>query len=191
MHPDHAGGAHKLRALSGCKILAHPKASKWYAGAIGRLAHVTDVFLTYWVAGRLGRPKKHIWYPARLRPDAFLQDDQALPEFEEWQCLFTPGHTDHDVSLWHAKTGKLYVADLVVKVKGDLVPPFPVCHPNQYRRSLHRVSALQNTQILFAHLPERALRASDFERLIAIAPKAPKNMWRAMRSRIKHRLGVR
>jgi glyoxylase-like metal-dependent hydrolase (beta-lactamase superfamily II) len=158
---------------------------------MGRFAHIKDVILTYWVAGRLGKPKKHIWYPARLKPDDLLQDEQKLPGFEEWECLFTPGHTDHDVSLWHAGSRKLYVADLVVKVKGDLVPPYPVCHPNQYRRSLHRVSSLDNPQMLFAHVPEQALAASDFERLIAIAPRRPKNMWLSTKSRIKHVFGKR
>lgn len=58
MHPDHAGGAHKLRELTGCRIFAHPKAARWYTGLGGRLAHIIDIGLALWVAGRLGKPRK-------------------------------------------------------------------------------------------------------------------------------------
>ena len=79
MHPDHAGGAHKLRRLTGAAIACHPKARRWYAGVLGRTAHLIDVSLTWWVANRLGKPKRHIWYNPILKPDLLLLDGQALP----------------------------------------------------------------------------------------------------------------
>lgn len=186
MHPDHAGGAHKLRKMAGCKIASHPKAPFWYRGVVGKVAHLTDVVLTYWVAGRLGRKKRHIWYPSRLKPDIALTDGQSLPNFAEWQVLFTPGHTDHDLSLWHSDSNALYIADLIVMVKRQLVPPFPVCHPNQYRRSLQKVASLPTPKILFAHVPVRNLSQEDFQQLLASAPDKPKNMWLSTKARVKH-----
>jgi glyoxylase-like metal-dependent hydrolase (beta-lactamase superfamily II) len=186
MHPDHAGGAHKLRKISGCQIASHPKAPFWYRGLVGKFAHLTDVILTYWVAGRLGRKKRHIWYSPKLKPNIELADDQPLPIFNDWQVLFTPGHTDHDLSLWHSDSNTLYIADLIVMVKRQLVPPFPVCHPNQYRRSLQRIAALPSPNTFFAHVPARSLGADDFQQLLMRAPDKPKNMWRATKSRIKH-----
>lgn len=190
MHPDHAGGAHKLRDITGARIAAHPKAQNWYAGLAGRSAHAIDVALTWWVANRLGKPKKHIWYNPLLRPDILLTDGQHLPEFENWKIYFTPGHTDHDLSVMHMPSQRIYVADLMVKVKGELVPPYPVCHPNQYKRSLKAVRALRPASVLFAHVRERDGAEIDFDRVLQHAPRLPKNHWHSTRNRLSRKLGL-
>lgn len=189
MHPDHAGGAHKLRDITGAKIAAHPKARRWYAGLAGRSAHAIDVALTWWVASRLGKSKKHIWYSPLLRPDILLNDGQRLPEFDNWRVYFTPGHTDHDVSVMHEPSRRIYVADLMVRVKGELVPPYPVCHPNQYKRSLRTVSALKPASILFAHVKELSADEIDFDAVRRLAPTLPKNHWHSTRNRLARKLG--
>lgn len=189
MHPDHAGGAHKLRRLTGALIACHPKARRWYAGLLGRTAHLIDVSLTWWVASRLGKPKRHIWYNPILKPDLLLLDGQALPGFADWQVLYTPGHTDHDLSVLHVPTKQLYIADLIVSVKKRLVPPYPVCHPNQYKQSLQRVYSLEASQLYFAHLPPRAAASINFDAILAQAPTLPKNHWHSMKNRILHTLG--
>ena len=189
MHPDHAGGAHKLRRLTGARIACHPKAPRWYAGVLGRTAHIIDVSLTWWVANRLGKPKRHIWYTPILKPDLLLEDEQCLPDFPDWQVLYTPGHTDHDLSLWHMPTKQLYIADLIVSVKKRLVPPYPVCHPNQYKQSLQRVNSLAPSQLYFAHLPPRDGSGINFEEILLQAPTLPKNHWHSMKNRIIHVLG--
>ncbi|MAS26631.1 MAG: Zn-dependent hydrolase [Oceanospirillaceae bacterium] len=191
MHPDHAGGAHRLRRLTGAEIAAHPGTRKWYAGPVGRVAHAIDVALTLWVAGRMGRGKKHIWYNAVLQPDYELQDGQTLPGFSEWQALFTPGHTDHDVSLLHVPGGEIYVADLLVMVKQKIVPPYPLCHPNQYRRSLQKVAELNAERIYFAHLAPRSSNDVAFETLLSNAPKRPKTHWYSTKNKIAGRLSRR
>jgi glyoxylase-like metal-dependent hydrolase (beta-lactamase superfamily II) len=156
---------------------------------LGRTAHVIDVSLTWWVASRLGKPKRHIWYTPILKPDLLLEDEQLLPDFPDWQVLYTPGHTDHDVSLWHAPTKQLYIADLIVSVKKRLVPPYPVCHPNQYKQSLQRVSSRVPSQQYFAHLPPRAGGSINFADILLQAPTLPKNHWHSMKNRIIHALG--
>lgn len=191
MHPDHAGGAHALRRRSGARIACHPHAPGWYRGLAGRTAHAIDVLLTWWVAGRLGKRKSHIWYNPVLAPDSILLDGQALPGFPDWQVLYTPGHTDHDLSLWHVPTQQLYVADLIVRVRRQLTAPYPICHPNQYRQSLQRVQALQPVTLYFAHVPEQAGAAVPFTALIEQAPRHPKNHWYSMRNRIARKLGGR
>ncbi len=57
MHPDHAGGAMRLRERSGAQVASHPKAKNWYSGLSGRLAHGIDLLLTWWVANRIGKPR--------------------------------------------------------------------------------------------------------------------------------------
>ncbi|WP_100642698.1 MBL fold metallo-hydrolase [Alteromonas facilis] len=187
MHPDHAGGAHRLRERTGCKVYAHPKAARWYSGIAGRLAHIIDISLALWVAGRLGQPKKGIWYDAVLRPDAVLKDMDPVPNFPEWRALHTPGHTDHDLSLLHENSQQVYVADLIVRVKNQYVPPYPVCHPNQYKRSLARIAELTHPTIFFAHAAPAELAPQTFETIMQLAPHEPKNHWRSMKSRI-HRV---
>ncbi|MFT4994578.1 MAG: glyoxylase-like metal-dependent hydrolase (beta-lactamase superfamily II), partial [Paraglaciecola sp.] len=101
MHPDHAGAAHKLRELSQCKLASANKKNHWYRGLQGALMHLTDIALATWVAGRMGRPKKNLWYSAKLKPDYVLNDGDTLPGFADWQILETPGHTDRDLSVLH------------------------------------------------------------------------------------------
>ena len=189
MHPDHAGGAHKLRRLSGARIACHPKARRWYAGLLGRTAHLIDVSLTWWVASRLSKPKRYIWYNPILKPDILLSDEQPVPGFPDWQVIYTPGHTDHDLSLWHKPTKQLYIADLIVSVRKRLVPPYPVCHPNQYKQSLKKVCDLAPSQLYFAHLPPSRSTEIDFVAILNQAPTLPKNHWHSMKNRILHTFG--
>ncbi|NMH59844.1 MBL fold metallo-hydrolase [Alteromonas ponticola] len=188
MHPDHAGGAHKLRALTGAKIAAHPNTRNWYAGLAGRTAHAIDVALTWWVAGRLGKPKRKVWYPPLLQPDILLTDGDRLPEFSDFQIFYTPGHTNHDISVLHVPTKQLYVADLVVKVKGELVPPYPLCHPNQYKQSLTKVAAMQVNTLYCAHVKPLDNPASVLAAMLEKAPTFPKNHWYSVKRRIMGKL---
>lgn len=188
MHPDHAGGARLLKQRTGATIACHPKAPFWYRGIAGRIAHAIDVALTWWVASKLSKPKRHIWYPPHLQPDITLEDEQSLPHFNDWRVIYTPGHTDHDISLLHLPTHTLYVADLVVSVKKRLTSPYPVCHPNQYKRALVRVSQLNPRTLLCAHVPPLHQQQIDYQALIAQAPTAPKNYWYASKLRISQAL---
>lgn len=185
MHPDHAGGAHTLRKRTGATIAAHPKAKRWYSGLVGRVAHATDVVLALWVAGRIGKPSKFIWYNPILAPDLELEDAQALPDFPEWQALYTPGHTDHDLSLWHADSKQIYVADLVVRVKRKLVPPFPLCHPNQYKRSLQKIQLLDSPILMFAHVQSQRFSSNDYFSVLESAPDKPSNIWLATKAKVR------
>lgn len=191
MHPDHAGGAETLRELSGANIACHPNAPNWYSGANGRLAHIVDIGLMQYVAKKIATRKPKVWYSATLLPDVLLDDKQYLPEFEEWQVIYTLGHTNHDLSLFNQKHNKLYIADLMVWVKGRLHPPYPVCHPNQYKRSLARIKALPNPETLFAHVETKFLSEEDIDSVISLSSSLPKNHWLALKDRIKRAFSIR
>lgn len=190
MHPDHAGGAHKLRKRTGAQIVSHPKARKWYAGPVGRTAHVIDIVLAWWVAGRIGKPKKSLWFNPILTPDMVLLHEQRLPGFTDWQVLFTPGHTDHDISLMHTPTKSIYIADLFVTVKRQLAPPYPVCHPNQYKSSLNYLRSLCPNAVYSAHVKPLAGSDIDYDAILAQAPKLPKNVWHTTKNRLTSHLGL-
>jgi glyoxylase-like metal-dependent hydrolase (beta-lactamase superfamily II) len=188
MHPDHAGAAATLRQLTQCKIVSADKSTHWYRGFQGRVMHLADLILTAWVAGRLGKPRKNLWYPANLEIDCKLNDGDSVPEFDDWFVLETPGHTDRDLSVVHRQSHRVYVADLIVKVKKRFISPFPVFYPNQYKASLKRIIEQQFTSIMLAHGGEVQLSADDYERLLKSAPNEPKTPWRATKARIKQML---
>ena len=189
MHPDHAGGAHALRRLTGCKVVTGstlPDGHKhWYRGFSGRVMHIADIVLAMWVAGRLGKPRKNLWYPAKIHADVYLRNGDTLPGFSEWQVITTPGHTDRDISLFHVPSDKVYVADLIVKVKGQFIPPFPIFHPNKYRDSVARVFDKNPSSILLAHGGEVVLSPEQIDYLRERLPSIPKTHWRATKAWVR------
>jgi len=186
MHPDHAGAAHKLRDLTGCAIAASNVEGQWYKGFDGKLMHLTDMLLAKWVAKRLNKPASRVWYPSTLNPDHKLDDGQPLPDFEDWVCISTQGHTDRDISLHHLPTNKIYVADLMVTVKGHFIPPFPVFYPNRYRDSLNKIIDLKPDSIILAHGGEVQPTKQQLQHLLSKSPKIPKTHWRSVKLRIKN-----
>nr|WP_164837324.1 MBL fold metallo-hydrolase [Vibrio alfacsensis] len=185
MHPDHAGAAHKLRDLTGCKVLAAKRERHWYGGLDGWFMHLTDLVLARWMANRMRKPKRNLWYSRKLRPDIELVDGDVIPGFEDWQVLETPGHTDRDLSVYHAEQNVIYVADLMVKVKSRLIAPFPIFHPNQYRQSLLRVFEMNPVCLLVAHGGEVDFDYSAYQHIMNTAPTRPITHWRVTKIKIK------
>ena len=190
MHPDHAGGAHALRQVTGAQIVSADVPGHWYSGWDGLLMQWTDLILAQWVAGRMKKRRKFIWYSPWLEPDIKLQDGDKVPGFEEWQVLFTQGHTDRDLSVLHGPTQSIYVADLMVKVKGRYIPPYPVFYPNRYRNSVERVQQLAPESILLAHGGKVQLTESDFDFLLSKAPKIPATHWRSVKGKLGKMFGL-
>ncbi|WP_428774737.1 MBL fold metallo-hydrolase [Vibrio sp.] len=189
MHPDHAGGAHLLRKICGAKIIAANQPGHWYQGLAGWLMFITDLALARWVANRMRKPRRRLWYARKLKPDVMLNDGDTLPEFSDWQVLETPGHTDRDLSLYHQGDSILYVADLIVSVKDKLISPFPVFYPNRYRESVTRVYQLQAEHLLIAHGGEVNFDLPAYRHLMDTAPITPATHWRA--TKIKFRALIR
>jgi len=184
MHPDHAGAAAKLREETGCKIAGANITGHWYQGIIGRLMHLADIAATQWVAKKRHKEKALVWYPAKLSLDIKLDDEELLPNFPEWQVLFTQGHTDRDLSLRHLPSNKIYVADLFVKFKQRLSPPIPVFYPKRYQRSLEKIKALSPKAIWLAHDGELAVSDQQFDELIKLAPKKVLTHWKVLKFKL-------
>lgn len=188
MHPDHAGAAHKLRALTGCKIASAKMSRQWYQGFKGKFLHLVDIGLATWVAHRMNRPKRNLWYSSQLKVDYQLDDQDKLPGFEDWSVIYTIGHTDRDLSIWHGASRRIYVADLMVKVKNRFIPPIPVNYPEQYRASLDKLYQLQPHSIMLAHGGEVELTAKDYDHLLTVAPSKPLTVWTPAKNRFKRLL---
>jgi glyoxylase-like metal-dependent hydrolase (beta-lactamase superfamily II) len=185
MHPDHAGAAHKLRCLTGCKIATANVDGQWYRGFNGMLMHLTDMALARWVAKRLGKPAKNVWYSGKLKPDFKLDDQDTIPGFDDWLVIETQGHTDRDISLFYEPEKRIYVADLIVKVKGRFLPPFPLFYPQRYRASLAKLKALNPASVLLAHGGEVHLSAEQYQQVIDRAPQVPLTHWRSVKAKLR------
>jgi glyoxylase-like metal-dependent hydrolase (beta-lactamase superfamily II) len=188
MHPDHAGAAHKLRTITDCKIASANMPSQWYRGLSGRFMHLVDIALATWVASRMGKVRKNLWYSPHLKIDYALIDKDRLPGFDDWCVLATEGHTDRDLSILHLPSKRIYVADLLVKVKDRFIPPIPVNYPGAYRASILKVQALQPTSIMLAHGGEVILTERDYAHVITVAPKKPFTVWTPAKNKLKRLL---
>jgi len=185
MHPDHAGAANILRKKYACKVAAANVPGQWYSGIDGKLMHLTDMLLTLWVAGRQKKAKKYIYYSSSLTPDYYLVDQTVLPGFEDWQVHFTQGHTDRDISLHHKASEQIYVADLMVKVRGAFIPPYPVFYPKRYLESLIKIKSLNVESVLLAHGAKVQFTEQQWQQLIALSPTKPATHWRSVKTKLK------
>ncbi len=189
MHPDHAGAAHKLRKITGCQIASANKDNHWYRGVNGVLMHWIDVVLTLYVGRRMNKPYKYVAFSRKLKPNLKLNEGDLVPGFEDWQILETPGHTDRDLSIWHPQKNMIYVADLFIKLRQRFIHPFPVFHPNKYKRSLQKIRDLKPDQVLLAHGGQLHVEPATFNSLINHSPKIPRTPLRASIIKIKKVLG--
>ncbi|PIE90483.1 MAG: Zn-dependent hydrolase [Acidobacteria bacterium] len=151
LHPDHAGGSQSLRAHTNTEIAAFKNIDRWYAGLGGFLQHKIDTYLAWWVSRKQGNQKRRVHYARLVNPDCSLDDEQTLPGFEDWTVLHTPGHTSHDICLYHRDSNVLYVGDLLVKIKEKYLPPFPVTLKVQMQNSYTRLEAIDPKILLLAH----------------------------------------
>lgn len=185
MHPDHAGGASALKRLSRARIFTLAFEKQWYAGVSGFCAHIIDILLAYWVASRIGRPMKNLWYGWRLSPDGMLEDNQPIPSFEDWSSISTPGHTDRDMSVVNHKCKQIYVADVIVTVKGEYYCPFPVYMPEEYRLSVSKLERYKGFEMMMAHVPNVTLSQKIIDDVLSKAPSSPRTFKRLIQAKLK------
>jgi glyoxylase-like metal-dependent hydrolase (beta-lactamase superfamily II) len=151
MHPDHAGGAATLRSKYDIPIAAHKDVDLWYSKLGGSLQHKLDCYMAMGVARSNKRKWERMLYKPIINPDFLLNDLQSLPFFDDWTVLHTPGHTLHDIILYHQQESLLYIGDLICDVKGKMLLPLPVMFPTLMENSYNKLAALNPSTILMAH----------------------------------------
>lgn len=179
MHADHAGGAGYLRERTGCKIISANKPKQWYAGINGRMEYLLDLSLSYFVAYRQGNEFRNMNYPRKLFPDIMVNDGDSVPMFEDWQILETAGHTDRDLSVYHQGLGRVYVADLIIRLNSKrrglrFVNPYNIHDPDLYKQSLAKIKALKPAMVLMAHGGMTHMTGHNFDELITMTPSKPR-----------------
>lgn len=151
LHPDHAGGAVKLRAKYNIPIAAHKDLDNWYRGFGGFLQHKIDCNLALLVAYRSRKKIENIYYKRKIEPDYGLEDGSTLPGFPDWQVLHVPGHTLYDLVTYNANQQMLFVADLICDVKGKTRLPIPILFPDKMLNSFERLAKLPIRTIFRSH----------------------------------------
>lgn len=176
MHPDHAGGVTLLKQMTGCLVVSADKSTPWYRGLEGRLNHLLDIGLAYFVANRQGKALEYLWYPPVLKPDVSVREGDSIPGFEDWQIIETAGHTDRDLSLWHLPSHRVYTADLILRIKGKYVAPYLISLPEVYRASLKKIQALAPKEVLLAHGGRDKIAEEVYTALIESTPEKPRTV---------------
>ena len=97
------------------------------------------------------RNRERILFKPIIHPDYLFDDLQVLPFFNDWAVLHTPGHTQHDIVLYHQQEALLYIGDIICAVKGKMLLPLPVMFPAQMENSYNKLASLNPTTILMAH----------------------------------------
>jgi glyoxylase-like metal-dependent hydrolase (beta-lactamase superfamily II) len=186
MHPDHAGGAHLFRKITGCQIVSANKMTHWYRGLNGLLMHWIDMILSIYVGKRIKQGVRNVYYSRKLKADIKLKDGDNIPGFEDWSVIATPGHTDRDLSVLHKSKNWMYVADLIIKLKNKkFIAPFPVFHPNKYKNSLNHVKNLAPRQVLLAHGGMVQITDNEYVLMVENAPRVPRTPLRATIKKFK------
>lgn len=151
MHPDHVGGAYQLRVLYGVPIAAHKDVSKWYRGLSGLLQYRLDCFMTVSVGKRQNKNISNVGFNRTLKPDYCLTDKRPLPFFNDWKTLHIPGHTRHDVTIWHPDKKILYGADMVIGMRSSFDLPMPLLYKKKMKSSYEKLACLSPKTLLLSH----------------------------------------
>lgn len=151
MHPDHSGAAPLLRKKYGTQIAAYKNIDNWYRGPSGWLQHILDCLMAQIVAVRQKTKIKKVFSQRITKPDFLVDGGDYLHGFPEWQVIYTPGHTAHDIAIFHSKEKILYCGDSIIEVKNRFYLPLPVIFINRMRRSYKELASLGAKTILIPH----------------------------------------
>lgn len=126
-HPDHYGGASRIRAETGARVYAHPADT---------------------VVDRQGRRRlRYLLTPLGPSPvvDGLLQDGQRLPLMGGLVVVHTPGHTPGSVCLYLEGLGLLFTGDTVLSDgrRFSRPLPFPGTDLQAFPGSLERIAGLE------------------------------------------------
>ena len=182
-HPDHSGAAPILQQQYNIPIAAMPVINDWYMGLNGWLTQKTDIVLTYYVARKRNKRFKHLHFPRIINIDFPLFDGANIPFFEDWQLLYTPGHTTMDASIYHSKESIAYLADLLIGFGARYSTPYPISDPERYRQSLRLMKDLSPNHTLLAHHGLHSISNDTFDRLILQISNTPKNHINSIKKR--------
>lgn len=187
-HPDHSGGASFYKEKFKTKIAGPENVNNWYRGFEGILTYGIDLLLTYLVALRKKKGIKNILFPRKLRLDFALKDGDAIPGFENWKVLQTPGHTTDDLTLYCQRENTAYIADMIVGQRKEFFRPYPLSLPGEYKKSLQKYIDLKIETFLMAHYGINVISEDQIKKNIDKTPSIPRVHRNTLPTILKHLL---
>jgi len=123
-HVDHCGLLERVRQVSGARTFAHPLAVPY--------VELNEVFMAYHAQffyelyTECGVPEESLTiidkfhnrtmsFTERSRIDQYLKHGQTLPNLPEWEVLYTPGHSQSQISLYRAEDRVMIAGDHIIK----------------------------------------------------------------------------
>ena len=151
-HFDHIGGNSFFHGL-GIEIWGHPQLMRTNAEFEAEIAEINDAIPD--PARRQRKEASAFFYQTRLTlPDHPVQAGQTFSlGGPSAQVLFTPGHTQTNLSIWVPQEGVLYTGDCVVR---EYLPNLDASAPADWPRwleSLDRIQALRPEFLVPGHGP--------------------------------------
>lgn len=191
-HPDHMGGL-KYFKEKGVEVAGPKNLNSWYNGPSGFFTYWVDILLTYLVAMSKKKNFQNILFPRQIKLDLELSEGDTIPGFEGWKILECPGHTNVDLSIYHASTKKIYIADNFVGRSMKIFRPYPIGYPIKYKASLQRYLDFGVNDFLLAHHGEVQISSDRIKELINTTPEKarrhlntlPAILFKLMRSSIR------
>ena len=182
-HPDHASGAASIVRATGAKVVAHNLDSLLSKDGVARLGYV----------GVFGRAQMPFPFLRSARLDAPVADGDVIPIHGGIRVIHTPGHTAGSVCFLLERSGTLFSGDTIFSDGRRLhrPAPFPGYDPEDYMRSLERLSAIEFDAVCGGHgepLPSGGSRA--LSELIERRPEPPSwgEIFRSLPGRLRKRL---
>ena len=172
-HPDHFGGAAKLRKQTGAEIRVHRDDVGYDAqGAPHILLRGSPMGL-----GTRLFPKVPV--------DRLLEDEEVVPILGGLRVLHSPGHTPGSVCLLLERHEALFTGDMLLTTgrRFSRPLPFPGTNVQDYWRSLHGLTSLEFQAALPGHgRPFLEGGSQRLHLLLELYSEAAPRWWRAVRN---------
>ncbi|GGE37886.1 hydrolase [Pullulanibacillus camelliae] len=164
-HIDHTGLINFLP--SAIPIYGHWRIEPWLQQSSAFIQRYNDYFQR--LGEKMGVPQKYvdrlptmdgyIEYGGRRELTATVDETNTIPNFEEWQILYTPGHAQSHISLYRKTDGVFIGGDLLlehISSNAILEPPYNDGEKAprtllQYRDALQKCLTLGMQTILPGH----------------------------------------
>jgi glyoxylase-like metal-dependent hydrolase (beta-lactamase superfamily II) len=138
-HTDHIGGIDVLKGMTSAQLAFHPLVKEYLSGR-----RIKFPPLKKWIRGIIPAWRSQAFSLPSLRDvlraptagypilknriaspvDFWLADNAPLPMNAEWQVIYTPGHVEDSICLYHQNCEVLISGDTVINVtgRGELNP---------------------------------------------------------------------
>jgi glyoxylase-like metal-dependent hydrolase (beta-lactamase superfamily II) len=158
-HVDHTGMLEKLVMSSGAKVYAHPwtvpliradqaveeARYEFFRGLYLSMGASLDV-----VEQSLSQLFDYQSFTGNGYVDVLLHEGMRLPGHEQWEVLYTPGHSQDHISLYRAGDGVMLLGDHLIRSISSNAFVEPPTQPGQsrpktlmiYREALRKIQAL-------------------------------------------------